>query len=98
MRLSGNNHALTKEMVDGMEPMAKTIPSAATGSKATLTQKAFIRALLLSQKSEGYISLCQAIAKAELPSYSSIHCPLLILAGEEDKTSPVPDAKKIMSE
>ncbi|KIL87617.1 hypothetical protein FAVG1_09325 [Fusarium avenaceum] len=65
---------------DGMEPMAKTIPSAATGSKATLTQKAFIRALLLSQKSEG------------------IRCPLLILAGEEDKTSPVPDARKIMSE
>ncbi|SPJ73615.1 related to alpha/beta hydrolase [Fusarium torulosum] len=83
---------------DGMEPMAKTIPSAATGSKATLTQKAFIRALLLSQKSEGYISLCEAIAKAELPSYPSIHCPLLILAGEEDKTSPVPDAKKIMSD
>ncbi|KAM0247186.1 hypothetical protein ACHAP5_004266 [Fusarium lateritium] len=83
---------------DGMEPMANTIPFAATGSKATLTQKAFIRALLLSQKTEGYVALCQAIAKAELPSYSSIHCPLLILAGEEDKTSPVPDAKKIMSE
>lgn len=85
-------------MVDGMEPMAKTIPSTATGSKATFTQKAFIRALLLSQKSEGYIALCQAIAKAELPSYSSIRCPLLILSGEEDKTSPVPDARKIMGE
>ncbi|KAM0346214.1 hypothetical protein ACHAPU_005637 [Fusarium lateritium] len=83
---------------DGMEPMAQTIPFAATGSKATLTQKSFIRALLLSQKPEGYIALCQAIAKAELPFYPSIHCPLLILAGEEDKTSPVPDAKKIMSE
>ncbi|KAF5657730.1 Mut3p-like transcriptional activator [Fusarium heterosporum] len=83
---------------DGMEPMAQTIPFAATGSKATLTQKSFIRSLLLSQKPEGYIALCHAIAKAELPSYSSIHCPLLILAGEEDKTSPVPDAKKIMSE
>ncbi|KAJ4245010.1 hypothetical protein NW762_014216 [Fusarium torreyae] len=83
---------------DGMEPMAKTIPFAATGSKSTLTQKAFIRALLLSQKPEGYIALCQAIAKADLPSYSSIKCPLLILAGEEDKTSPVPDAKKILNE
>jgi alpha-beta hydrolase superfamily lysophospholipase len=81
-----------------MEPMAKTIPSAATGSKATLTQKAFIRALLLSQKPDGYNALCQAIAKAELPTYSSLDCPLLILAGEEDKTSPVPDAQRIMNE
>ncbi|KAF4437273.1 hypothetical protein F53441_13092 [Fusarium austroafricanum] len=83
---------------EGMEPMAKTIPYAATGSKATLTQKAFIRALILSQKSEGYITLCQAIAKATLPQYSSIECPVLVLSGEEDKTSPLPDAKKILSE
>ncbi|GKU20773.1 unnamed protein product [Fusarium langsethiae] len=83
---------------DGMEPMAKTIPFAATGTKATLTQKAFIRALLLSQKPDGYNALCQAIAKAELPAYSSLDCPLMVLAGEEDKTSPVPDAHKIMDE
>ncbi|RGP64025.1 hypothetical protein FLONG3_9724 [Fusarium longipes] len=83
---------------DGMEPMAKTIPFAATGSKATLTQKAFIRALLLSQKSDGYIALCEAIARAQLPAYASLDCPLLVLAGEEDKTSPVPDAQKITNE
>ncbi|CZS81806.1 unnamed protein product [Fusarium graminearum] len=83
---------------DGMEPMAKTIPFAATGSKATLTHKAFIRTLLLSQKPDGYNALCQAIAKAELPVYSNLKCPVLVLAGEEDKTSPVPDAHKIINE
>ncbi|KAG7002985.1 Filamentous growth regulator 27 [Fusarium oxysporum f. sp. conglutinans] len=83
---------------EGMEPMAKTIPFAATGSKAILTQKAFIRALLLSQKPEGYIALCRAIAQAELPPYANIKCPVLVLSGEEDKTSPIPDAQKILSE
>ncbi|KAF5255969.1 hypothetical protein FOXYS1_13585 [Fusarium oxysporum] len=83
---------------EGMEPMAKTIPFAATGSKATLTQKAFIRALLLSQEPEGYIALCHAIAQAELPPYANIKCPVLVLSGEEDKTSPIPDAQKILSD
>ncbi|SCO90595.1 related to alpha/beta hydrolase [Fusarium oxysporum] len=78
--------------------MAKTIPFAATGSKAILTQKAFIRALLLSQKPEGYIALCRAIAQAELPPYANIKCPVLVLSGEEDKTSPIPDAQKILSD
>ncbi|KAI1061060.1 hypothetical protein LB507_010102 [Fusarium sp. FIESC RH6] len=83
---------------DGMEPMAQTIPFAATGSKATLLQKAFIRTLLLSQKPEGYNALCGAIAKAEVPSYSTISSPVLVLAGEEDKTSPMADAQKIFDE
>ncbi|RBA22165.1 hypothetical protein FPRO05_00512 [Fusarium proliferatum] len=84
--------------LEGMEPMAKTIPFAATGSKATLTQKAFIRALLLSQKPEGYIALCRAIAQADLPPYANIKCPVLVLSGEEDKTSPIPDAQKILKD
>ncbi|KAH7146254.1 hypothetical protein EDB81DRAFT_721156 [Dactylonectria macrodidyma] len=82
----------------GMEAMANIIPSAATGSKSTSTQQAFIRSLLLSQKPEGYNSLCRAIAEAGRPSYSSAQCPLLIIAGEEDKTSPVADAQIIFNE
>lgn len=80
-----------------MEAMAKTIPFAATGSKANSTQKAFIRTLLLSQKTEGYIALCNAIAKAERPSYANAHSPLLIVAGEEDKTSPVTDSETMLA-
>ncbi|KAJ4328650.1 hypothetical protein N0V84_000840 [Fusarium piperis] len=80
----------------GMESMAKTIPYAATGSKANSTQKAFIRTLLLSQKTDGYIALCNAIATAERPSYSDAHSPLLIIAGEEDKTSPVADSETML--
>lgn len=81
-----------------MEAMADTIPSAATGSKSSLTQKAFIRSLILSQKPEGYNSLCRVIAEAGRPNYSDARSPLLILAGEEDKTSPVTDARVIHDE
>lgn len=83
---------------NGMEAMADTIPLAATGSKSTLTHKAFIRSLLISQKPDGYISLCRAIAEAGRPDYSAAQCPLLIIAGEEDKTSPLADAQVIFNE
>lgn len=81
-----------------MEAMADTIPLAATGSKSTLTHKSFIRSLLISQKPDGYISLCRAIAEAGRPNYSAAQCPLLILAGKEDKTSPLADAEVIFNE
>lgn len=82
----------------GMITMASTIPQAATGSKSTSTHRAFIRALILSQKETGYNSLCQAIAKAERPTYSKAQCPLLIIAGAQDKTSPVADSEVILEE
>lgn len=78
--------------------MADTIPQAATGSKSSSTHKAFIRALLLSQKEAGYNSLCQAIAQAERPAYSDAYCPLLIIAGAQDKTSPVADSEVMLEE
>ncbi|TPX11821.1 uncharacterized protein E0L32_007558 [Thyridium curvatum] len=82
----------------GMEAMADTIPVAATGSRSTQTHKAFIRALILSQKVEGYAGVCQAIAQAERPQYSKAKSPVLILAGSEDKTSPVADSRVILEE
>ncbi|KAI4594782.1 hypothetical protein KJ359_007585 [Pestalotiopsis sp. 9143b] len=81
----------------GMEAMADTIPAAATGPKATETQRAFIRALLLSQSPEGYNSLCKAISDAQPPDYVHSNSPVLILSGSHDKTSPLEAAKKIQS-
>jgi len=48
----------------GMESMADTLPMGATGRTATPTQRAFIRTLLLSQKPEGYVKMCQVIVCA----------------------------------
>ncbi|KAG8406514.1 hypothetical protein J3459_019229 [Metarhizium acridum] len=61
----------------------------ATGPKATATQKAFIRALLLAQTAEGYKSLCRTIANAKRPRYEDIKCPLPYHAGSHDKTAPL---------
>lgn len=78
-----------------MDTMADSIPNAATGPRSTETQRAFIRALLLSQTPEGYNSLCRAIAEAKRPDYGRSQSPLLILAGSHDKTSPLQTAQDI---
>ncbi|CAK7228708.1 hypothetical protein SBRCBS47491_006997 [Sporothrix bragantina] len=80
---------------NGMEPMADSIPTGATGSKSTPTHHAFIRALLLSQTAQGYIGLCRAIAGAQPIDYSKARCPALIIAGAEDKVVPMAGLEKI---
>lgn len=79
----------TIEEQNSLEGLANAIPDAATGSASTPIQRAFIRTLILSQTTQGYISLCRLIAGAQAPPYDQIKCPLLIIAGEEDKTSPL---------
>ncbi|KJZ78203.1 hypothetical protein HIM_02241 [Hirsutella minnesotensis 3608] len=81
---------------EGMEAMANTIPFAATGSRANSTHQAFIRALLLSQSAEGYTSLCRTIVNAKRPRYSEIKCPLLIVTGSDDQTSPLQRSQDIL--
>lgn len=78
-----------------MEAMATIIPNGATASTASPLSRAFIRELLIGQNPEGYISLCRAIAEAPVPDYGKIDVPLLILAGEEDKSAPLEGCKKI---
>ncbi|CAK7206204.1 hypothetical protein SEUCBS139899_008991 [Sporothrix eucalyptigena] len=80
---------------NGMEPMADSIPTGATGSNSTPTHHAFIRALLLSQTSQGYIGLCRAIATAKPVEYGKARCPALIIAGAEDKVVPIAGLEKI---
>jgi pimeloyl-ACP methyl ester carboxylesterase len=83
--------------LDGVEALADAIPNAAPGSKATATQRAFIRALILSQEPEGYASLCSVIASAQPPDYSAIKCPVLIVAGADDKTCPLSSSETILN-
>ncbi|KHO02120.1 alpha/beta hydrolase fold family protein [Metarhizium album ARSEF 1941] len=82
---------------EGMEGVANVVPFAATGPRATATQKAFVRALLLGQTAEGYKSLCRMIANAGRPRYEDIKCPLLIIAGSHDKTAPLPGSRDILN-
>ncbi|KAK2604775.1 hypothetical protein N8I77_007675 [Diaporthe amygdali] len=83
---------------EGMEAMANTIPTAATGAKAGPLVTAFIRELLLGQDKAGYLSNCRVIANATRPRYESVQCPVLLLAGEEDKSAPLETSKKMFEE
>ncbi|KAF2436071.1 3-oxoadipate enol-lactone hydrolase [Tothia fuscella] len=79
----------------GMEPLANMIPNSAVGARATPLAKAFIRELLLGQNPAGYISNCRVIASAKVPDYAKIKCPVLVLAGGEDKSAPSEGCEKM---
>ncbi|RDW91963.1 hypothetical protein BP5796_01357 [Coleophoma crateriformis] len=81
---------------DGLEALAETVPTSATGSASTALHHAFIRALILGTSPEGYASLCKVIATAAPPDYQSIKVPLLILAGANDKTAPLAGSQAIL--
>lgn len=83
---------------EGMEAMANTIPYGAVGSAAGPLVSPFIRELLLGQSSAGYLSNCRVVAYAKRPRYEEIRCPLLLLAGDEDKSAPLDACKKMFEE
>ncbi|KIW31137.1 uncharacterized protein PV07_02811 [Cladophialophora immunda] len=82
----------------GMEAMANTIPNGATGPGTTALQKAFIREMLLAQSPEGYCANCRAIELATPPEYAKVKCPVLIIAGDQDKSAPLAGCEMIFKE
>jgi pimeloyl-ACP methyl ester carboxylesterase len=60
-------------------------------------QKAFIRELILGQDPAGYVSLCRVVSTATAPDYAAIKMPLLVIAGDEDKSAPLDGCKHIIS-
>ncbi|EMD00067.1 hypothetical protein BAUCODRAFT_64026 [Baudoinia panamericana UAMH 10762] len=76
---------------DGMEPLANTIPTSATNAKSTPLQRAIIRELILGQDPTSYASHCDVIMKMREPpgGFKTVKVPVLILAGEEDKSAPL---------
>ncbi|KAJ4388563.1 hypothetical protein N0V93_006021 [Gnomoniopsis smithogilvyi] len=82
----------------GMSAMAETIPFSAPGQGASPLVRAFIRELLLGQSSPGYLSHCRVICNAKRPSYEDIEAPLLLIAGEEDKSAALSLCVKMFDE
>lgn len=80
---------------DGMEPMANTIPKAATSEKASDLTRGFIRELIMGSEPKGYASHCQAIVDAREPDFAAVQAPICILAGNEDKSAPLEGCKYI---
>lgn len=83
---------------EGMEAMADSVPYAAVGSAAGPLVSPFIRELLLGQGSAGYLSNCRVIAGAQRPRFEDVVCPVLVLAGEEDKSAPLDGCKRMFAE
>lgn len=83
---------------EGMGPMAETIPFGAPGQGASPLVRAFIRELLLAQSAPGYLSHCRVICNATRPEYENIRVPLLVVAGEEDKSADLGMCKKMVEE
>ncbi|CAK3967644.1 3-oxoadipate enol-lactonase 2 [Lecanosticta acicola] len=79
----------------GMEPLANTVPGAATNKKSTHLQKAMIRELIINQDPKAYASHCEVIINMKDPGFSSIQTPVLILAGDEDQSAPMEGCKAI---
>lgn len=79
-----------------MEPLANTVPWVATSVKSTPLQRAMIRELILGQDPKSYASHCDAIVHLKDPGFSTMTTPVLILAGDEDKSAPLEGCKYIL--
>ena len=86
---------MNSQCTGGMEAMADTTPTGATGSKSTHLQHAFTRTLLLSQRPAGYCSMYKALGGASPPDYAAIKMPTLMVAGEQDKSAPLTGCEEI---
>ncbi|KXT15489.1 hypothetical protein AC579_3372 [Pseudocercospora musae] len=73
----------------GMEPLANTVPEAATGSKSTPLMRAMIRELILNQEPKSYASHCDAVVNMKDPGFEKVKTPVLLLAGKEDQSAPL---------
>ncbi|KAK3076105.1 hypothetical protein LTS18_013907 [Coniosporium uncinatum] len=85
-------------MEKGMEAMADTVPYAAPAASASPLVRSFIRELLLGQDVKGYVSHCKVIAEAAVPDYAGIRSPVLLIAGEEDKSAPLEGCERMFGE
>lgn len=75
----------------GMLAVADTICNVGLSERTKSSRSlavAFTRSSLLSTSAEGYARACLALREASDPNYSKIECPVLIVGGSEDKTSP----------
>lgn len=89
---------IPKVQEGGMDAMANTMPNAATGPNTSPLVKAFIREMLSAQSVEGYVLNCKAIEEAVPPTYANVKCPVLIIAGSNDKSAPVKECEHILGE
>ncbi|KPI42413.1 uncharacterized protein AB675_9488 [Cyphellophora attinorum] len=85
----------------GMAGVVDAIVSAGTSSKSQAERPLAISAVRLSlmgQDPEGYAKACTALSTAPGLEFSKLQCPVSLVTGAEDKTSPPDLCKKYQSQ
>ena len=96
MMKAGKEDMMLTDCTDAMEPIADTVPIAATSSQASGLTRGFVRELIMGSDPKSYASHCQAIVDAKEPDFAAVQVPVCILAGDEDKSAPLEGCKYIL--
>lgn len=81
---------------NGMESVADAILEGGFSSYSKNTNPAMmglVRSLLLNSTPEGYAAQCRALAQAKAIKHGDVHVPVLLIVGDEDKTTSIAMAK-----
>ena len=87
-----------KARAEGMTAIADAIVQggiSATTRHAHPEVAAFVRELVQRQNPETYASHCLALADAQAADVASLSCPVLLLTGNDDSTSPPAAAREL---
>jgi len=97
---TGLKDRAAKARAEGMRSIADTIVQTAL-SETTRAERpevaGFVRELLMRQRPDGYAATCEALAAVEGAPLADIRCPVGLITGAQDPTSP-PAAVQAMTE
>jgi pimeloyl-ACP methyl ester carboxylesterase len=82
----------------GMFEIGEAVSDFALSPSTRLTQPvtvAYIRESMVAQPAEGYARNCLALGDAQAARTEHIHCPVLIVNGDEDLVTPLSGARQL---
>lgn len=82
---------------NGMESIADTILEGGFASYTKVNQAVMglVRSLLQKNDEQGYAASCRALAEAKSINQRDVKVPVLLIVGDEDKTTPIPMSKTL---
>ena len=82
----------------GMLEIAESVSDFALSASTRQTQPvtvAYLRECMVAQPAEGYARNCLALSDAQATRTEMIHCPVLIVNGDEDRVTPLSGARQL---
>ncbi|MFJ7730188.1 alpha/beta fold hydrolase [Neobacillus sp. NPDC097160] len=83
---------------NGMDSIADSIVEGGFSSytKTNLAMMGLVRSLIQKNDVEGYAASCKALAEAKAISQCDVKVPVLLIVGDEDKTTPLSMSKHLL--